>query len=355
MSFLRFRDYFTRIREKDFDTILAQIGQSTAHSPTTIRQEEEKNTIAEISAMICHRYDVEKIFVDILPWNILTQFNIGELVEYSQPAYSDSKTYILNDLVSFQTTSNGVISDDIYINTLAIPAPEVFNPLKWTKQEENFALYTVKEPIITANPSAGFSYDTNLFTGNHDTIKGWDTTKDIFLKRDANEVKIYYSSADRTNNVDSIGVVDVTDQVKTFPSNIPIEAGDDLENTLSGTLFIIGFMPDGQEWSVVASNAYQKEDFRSRLIVSIMIDLVLFNLYGLVAQRNVPDFIGERMERAMAALKDIKKGVTTPKLPLYDDETRGQQIAFGSERRVEHTLFRTHDPNRRKSRGTWDY
>ena len=344
MAHLRKRDYFTRIREKDLDTILAQLGQTTAYSPTMVRQEQELKTIAVISANICHRYDVDKIFTDILPWSASTQFNIGELVEYKQPAYSDSSTYIVNDLVSFQTTANNIISDDIYINIIAITAPEVFNSSKWTKQEENAALYTVKEPVITSNPSAGFSYDTNLFTGNHDTIKGWDTTNDLFLKRIDNQVKIYYSTADRTNDVNSIGVVDVTDQIKEFPSNIPIESGDDLENSLSGTLFIIGFMPDNQLWGVVASNAYQKEDFRNRLIVDIMVDLVLFSLYGLGSQRFIPDFVGENRDTAMQMLKDIKKGTIAPKLPLHNDETRGQRIAFGSEPALNHTPFRTGRP-----------
>ena len=337
--FLRKRDYFHRIEERHLDTILKQTDQVTAFSPDLVRQEQEEIAIAEISSMICHRYDVEKIFTDILPWSASIQFNIGELVEYSQPAYKDTSTYAVNDLVSFSQVVNNVLTDDIYINTIAVAAPEVFNPDKWTKQETNNSLFIVKEPIITANPSTQFSYTTNLFTGNHDTIKGWNTTKDIFLKRDANTIKIYYSAADRTSDTDSIGTVDVTDQVKEFPSNIPIEAGNDLENTLSGTLFVIGFMPDGTEWSVVASNAYQKEDNRNRLMTSILVDIVLFGLYGLKAQRVIPDIIGERYEQAMKKLEAIKKGTISPKLPLYNDETIGSRIEFGSERKLNHTPF----------------
>ncbi len=346
---LRKRDYFVRIEERHLDTLLNQKDQSTAYSPTMVRQQQEDIAIAEISAMICHRYDVDKIFVDILPWSATTQFNIGDLAEYSQPKYSDTLTYSVNDLVSFQTTSDGVISDDIYINTVAVVNGEVFNPNKWTKQEENFALYTVKEPIITANPSTGFSYTTNLFTGNHNTIKGWDTTKDIFLKRIANQVKIYYSAADRTADNNSIGVVDVTDQVKEFPSNIPIQLGNDLENSLTGTLFIIGFMPDGTEWSVVASDAYEKKDSRNKLIISIMVDICLFGLYGLKAGRVVPDIVEQRMDIALGKLKDIQKGLITPKLPLYNDESTGARIAFGGEPKLEHTIFRT------GSKRSWGY
>jgi len=342
MAHLRKRDYLQGyIREKDLDTILSQIGQETAMSPEMVRQGQELNSIAEISAMICHRYDVEKIFTDILPWSATTQFNIGELVEYTRTAYSVAKTYALNDLVSFKTTANDIVIDDIYINTVAVASPEVFNASKWTKQTENFSLYTVQAPTITTAPSTLFSYTTNLFTGNHDTVLGWDKSKDLFFKRIDNQVRIYYTTADRTNNVNIIGTVDVTDQVKEFPSNIPIEAGDDRENNLTGTLFIIGFMADGQEWSVVASNAYQKEDKRDRLIIGIMIDLVLFRLYGLSAARVIPEFIGENHDNAMKKLEAIKKGTITPKLPLFHDESTGARISFGSAPQISHTPFRT--------------
>lgn len=340
MSHLRRRDYFSIIREQDLDVVLTQLEQTTALPVAKVLEQAEKRVIDKISANICHRYNPGLIFTDILTWSVSTQYSIGDLVQYSETAYSETATYSVNDLVSFQTTVGGVIHNDIYICIIAVSSPEVFVTAKWTKQAPNDSLYVVREPVITTKPGTNFSYTTNLFTGNHDTIKGWDTTQDLFFKRIDNQVKIYYSAANRTSDSDSIGVVDVTDQVKTFPSIIPITVGADRENQLSGDLAIIGFMPDGQEWGVVASNPFQLEDNRSQLILGIIIDLVLFDIHALINPRMIPELRGERKDDAMQLLKDIKKGVISPKLPLYHDETKGARILYGSEPRKEHTFFK---------------
>ena len=340
MSFLRKQDYFTEIREQEFDVILNNLTETTAYTSEQVRLDAEKKAQAKIESMICHRYDVGLIFKDILTFDVNTQYNIGELVQYSETAYSDAATYLVNALVSHKTTVGGSLFDDIYICTTAVTAGEVFVAAKWTKQGSNNSLYVVRETTITTKPTTNFVYTSNVYTGKHDTIKGWDTTKDLFFERDAQQVRIYYSAADRTNKTNLIGVVDIGTQVKEFPSSLPIDAGDDSENTLSGFLEIIGFMPDTTQWSIVATNPFQLEDNRNRLMMSIMVDLVLFDLHGRVNYRNIPDFRGLAKEEAMSMLSDIKNGVIKPPdLPLYHDETRGARIAYGSEPKLNHTFF----------------
>ena len=84
MGFLRLRDYFTEIREADLDVILKQLSQSTSFTPTKVREENEKNMQEVVEAMIRHRYDVVKIFKDILTFNTSDTFQINDLVEYSE-------------------------------------------------------------------------------------------------------------------------------------------------------------------------------------------------------------------------------------------------------------------------------
>jgi len=339
MAYLRKQDYFTTIREQDFDVILDNLTEVTAYSSDYVLQDAEKKAIAKISSMICHRYDVGLIFKDILTWNDTTQYNIGELVQYGETAYSETSTYSVNDLVSYQETVNGTLTDKIYQCSIAVTQPEKFNKAKWTETVNNNELYVVREPVTATKPGTEFVYTANSYTGNHDTIKGWNTTNDIFLKRDGESVKIYYSAADRTNDSNSIGVVNVGTQVKEFPASIEIQSGDDSENTLSGYLEIIGFMPDGTEWDVVATNPFQKEDNRNRLIISILIDLVLFDLHGRINYRNIPDFRGDAKEDAMEMLNDIKKGIIKPDLPLYNDDTKGHRIVYGSETKLNQNFF----------------
>ncbi len=368
MSFLRLRDYFTEIREADLDVILKQLSQTTSFTPTKVREENEQNMQETVEAMIRHRYDVVKIFKDILTFNLSDTFKINDLVEYSEPAYDDSITYIVGDRRSFSETVNSVLLDDIFKANTIIGAPEAFDPTKWDKITENFSLYFALQPTTGNLPDTAFSFTTNNFTGNHDLIDGWDKTRTIFLKRIESSIKIYYSSANRDNDTDSIGIVDFdpaaldedhhhhnehhsTQQqdhikghhgpnfdpaIKKFPTNIPILFGTDTENSLSGELSIIGFITKNEEWDVIPSNFFTKGDNRSRFIKKILVNLAIFELHKLINPRNIPDLRGEAKDDAMSLLQDIKNGKITPDLPIFFDENKGQNITFNSNLKLRH-------------------
>ena len=370
MSFLRLRDYFTEIREDELDVILKQLSQSTSFTPTKVREENEQNMQETVEAMIRHRYDVGKIFKDILTFNLTDTFQINDLVEYSETAYDATLTYVLNDRVSFSQTVSSVLLDDIYNANQAVAIGETpaTTPAKWDKITENSSLYFALQPTTGNLPDTAFSFTTNNFTGNHDLIDGWDKTKTIFLKRIESRIKIYYSSADRDNDTDSIGIVDfdpeILDEVdhhhgnhhrrhrqnhtkghheplfdpaiKTFPTNIPILFGTDTENSLSGELSIIGFITKDQTWDVVPSNFFTKGDNRSRLIKKILTNLAIFELHKLINPRNIPDLRGEAKDDAMNLLRDIKNGKITPDLPIFFDEDKGQSITFNSNPKLRH-------------------
>ena len=370
MSFLRLRDYFTEIREQDLDVILKELSQTTSFTPTKVREENEQNMQETVEAMIRHRYDVVKIFKDILTFNLADTFQINDLVEYSEPAYDATITYITGDRRSFSETVNSVLLDEIFKANTNIGTPEAFDPTKWDKITENFSLYFALQPTTGNLPDTAFSFTTNNFTGNHDLIDGWDKTKTIFLKRIESTIKIYYSSADRDNDTDSIGVVDFDPEIlneieehqrhghhhrrhrqnhtkghhgplfdpaiKTFPTNIPILFGTDTENSLSGELSIIGFITKDQVWDVVPSNFFTKGDNRSRLIKKILVNLSIFELHKLINPRNIPDLRGEAKDDATSLLQDIKNGKISPDLPIFFDEEKGQSITFSSNLKLRH-------------------
>lgn len=368
MGFLRKTDYFTEIREADLDVILKQISQSTAFTPTKVREDNEQNTQEVVEAMIRHRYDVRKIFKDILDFDLSDTFQINDLVEYSETAYDTTLTYAEDDRVSFEQDISSVLNDDIFNANQAIATGETpaTDPTKWDKITENFSLYFVLQPTTGNLPDTAFSFTDNNFTGNHELIKGWDKTKTIFLKRIKSSIKIYYTSDNRDNDTDSIGVVNfdpsVLDEfehnfhhhhqrqdhlkghhrplfdpaIKTFPTNIPVLFGTDTENSLSGDLSIIGFIPKDTEWDVVPANYFTKGDNRSRFIRKILVNLAIFELHKLINPRNIPDLRGEAKDDAMSLLQDIKKGTISPDLPIFFDENRGQNITFDSNLKLRH-------------------
>ncbi len=336
MPYLRKRDYFTEIRETDLDEILTQASQETPHSPNTVRLDAELDVIAVVETKIRYRFDVAKIFKDIIPYADATAFQIGDVTQYTESKYDPSATYSLNDRVSHSFLKDeGALQvqvDDIFNNTTAVTTAEDFDISKWAKLTENGSIYFCEIPSTGNKPDTAFAFTKNAFTGNHDLILGWDKTNTIFFKRFDPQVKLYYLAADRTADTNSIGIVDFDPVAKdTFPDNRPIDKGTDKENTVSGDLSFIGFVPDLTTWDVVPSNFFIKGDNRDRVIRKIVVTLVIYELHKLISPRNIPDLRLEAKDDAMILLNKIERGEITPDLPLYFDETRGQTISFGGE------------------------
>ena len=328
--FLRKRDYFTEIREVDLEKIVLQISQTTAQNPAIIIDENQLDVQEKVATMIRHRYDDRKIFKQIIPFVLSDTYQVGDLIEYSEPAHDPLITYAINVRRSFSQTINNVLDDSIFQSNIAIGTPEAFDPTKWDRITENASLYFAEKPTTGNLPDTAFSFTINNFTGNHDQIRGWDKTRTIFLERLDPFIRIYYSAADRTNKVNSIGIVDFDFQQEEFPTNIPIERGDDSENSIAGDLSIIGFIPDGTEWDVVASNFFTKGDNRDRVIKRIVLAIAIFELHKLISPRNIPDMRIDANIAAMEMLKKISSGKITADLPIFHDKERGQSITFDS-------------------------
>lgn len=370
MGFLRIQDYLTEIREADLNVILKQLTQTTSFAPTKVREENEENTIEIVGTMIRHRYDVRKIFKPIIPFTLADTFKINDLVEYSEPDYDATLTYVLNDRVSFEQTISDVLLDDIFQANTSVSTGETpaTTPAKWDKITENFTLYFALQPTTGNLPDAPFAFSENAFTGNHEQIEGWDKTRTIFLKRVESTIKIYYSSQERDNDTNSIGIASFNPDeisndffhhhnnhdhqrqnhinghhgaifdpsIKQFPTNIPIQFGTDAENSLSGDLSIIGFIPKDTTWDVVPSNFFTKGDNRSRLMKKIVVNLALFELHKLINPRNIPDLRGEAKDDMMELLRKIESGKNTPDLPIFFDEDKGQSITYNGNLKLRH-------------------
>ncbi len=375
MGFLRKRDYFTEIREKDLDVITKELGQITAQSPDKVREENELNMQDVVSTHIKHRYDVRKGFAPIIPFVLADQYNIGDLIEYSEAAYDATLPYVAPNRVSFKQVVNKVTLDQIFQANAAVAVGEspLTTPGKWDLVTNNFQLYFAEKPSTGNLPDTAFSFTENAFTDRHDTILGWDKTKTIFLKRIDSTIRIYYSAADRTANVDSIGLVDFDPHalvdlndpsahnhrhdrhihnhnqdpshrtghqfdpsIKQFPTSIPILSGDDRENSLTGELTISGFMPLDTEWDVVPTNFFIEGDNRNRTIKKILLNLAIFELHKLINPRTIPELRFQAKDDNLALLMKISSGAVEIDLPVYFDEQRGQRVTSGSETKLRH-------------------
>lgn len=335
--FLRKRDYFTEIRERDLDEILEEIAQETSFTPDKVRIENELNTQSILETMLREQFDVARLFPKINPFSIGDTYRIGDLVEYSVAAYDTSATYSVNDRVSYQQKSdegrNIVLTDDIYYCSTEVTAAEDFDFEKWTKVTENYCLYYCTTPSVGNLPDTAFAYTTNAYTGNHDLITGWDKTQTLYFERDETTVNIYYSAADRTAGTNTIGTVDYDPVANAFPDNRPIASGSDTDNVIGGTLSFIGFVPDATTWDVVPSNYFVKGDNRYRDLKKILVNLAICELHKLISARNVPQHRLEAKDDAMDLVKKILKGDYKTDWPRNFEESWDAQLVWGSKTR----------------------
>jgi len=329
MSFLRKKDYYSLVDEDTVDII--------TNSTDTFLSDREKASQEEISTYIRHRYEAGKIFKDILTFDYNTQYQIGDLIEWSETAYNISSTYNIGYRCSY--------SGNIYsCNANGITG--AWDSSKWDLLAENESLYYCVVPAYQQLPSTSFAYSSNNYTGNHKEITGWDkkTYNTLYLKRDGDEIKIYYSSSDRSSDINKIGYFEYRQDGVSLPVTMLINHGYDDNNILGGFVDVIGYIPDGTEWTIVASNYWASGDNRNQLMVQLMIDITLYHILSRIQPRNIPDHRKERYDGndprqiggAIGFLKNIRDGKGQMDLPIHSDTERGQRITFWSEDKLNY-------------------
>jgi hypothetical protein len=323
MSFLRKKDYYSLIDSTSIDVITT--------ATDSLLKERELAAQEEISSYIRHRYDVSKIFKDVLTYSFTTQYYINDLVAWTESVYVPATAYTAGQRVSY--------GGNIY--SCITTATGVWDVSKWTLLAVNDTLYYCAVNCVGRLPSAAFSFTTNAYTTNYDDIKGWDKLSQttIYLKRNNDEISIYFSAADRSANINKVGYCEYKQEGMDFPVNVPVIPGYDDDNILSGFISIIGYIPDLTEWSVIASNCWIEGDNRNPMILQLMVDVVLYHILSRIQPRNIPDLRKERYDGndpnqnsgAIGYLKRIQKGDVQLDVPLHYDTERGQAFSWGSE------------------------
>ena len=94
-------------------------------------------------------------------------------------------------------------------------------------------------------------------------------------------------------------------------------------------------------------NYFSKTDPRNQLIVTTMVDIVLYNAHSLIVPNNVPtvrrirynsDSQVRKMDgSAIGTLMAIQNGDIMIDLPIYEDPQRGQNITYGSNLKRNNT------------------
>lgn len=329
MAFLRKSDYVRLITVADLNTITG--------SDDTIIVDQEKSSQEELCSFIRHRYETGLIFKDIKTFVYTTQYNTGDLIEWSETAYDSIDTYNTGDRCSYSGYIYSATEDGV---------TGTWDSGKWTQLAANESLYYCIVPSLEKLPTDAISYTSSVYTDNHKSILGWDkeTYGTLYFLRYENEIQIYLSSSDRSAKINKIGYFEYPYEGIELPVTMEIKPGGSPYNILSGEVDIIGFISEDQTWDIAATYYWQSGDNRNPKIVELLMDITLYHLYTRVQPRNIPTHVINRYDGgterqtagAIGYLKMVQKGEIQLDLPTHQDDSRGQAISYGSNPKLNY-------------------
>lgn len=96
--FLIQEDFYTTISKKDLDILTS----ATTNVPSVeVLNEQIDFAVEFVKSKIQHRYDPSKIFYDLNEFDINTKYVVDNLIYYTEPAYDNTKTYLVDQRVSY--------------------------------------------------------------------------------------------------------------------------------------------------------------------------------------------------------------------------------------------------------------
>jgi hypothetical protein len=80
------------------------------------------------------------------------------------------------------------------------------------------------------------------------------------------------------------------------------------------------------------SSDWEVKDPRHKIILRIVLDCVLYELYAGTQPRAIPEYPEDRKDRSMETLKEIRQGKVSPDLPerLPQDDQQDERIRYGT-------------------------
>ena len=306
MRFLRNTDYYRLIQPKELTTLL-QTAVISGYDGTQLLIDSENAAIEEIRGYLSARYYLDRLFSDTPLYSGTKTYFGQNRVQYHETAYSATSTYAVGNRIS--------INNNIYECFIAITVAEAFNATKWTFICLDYAIFSANLPATEFKDLLDYPKTTTVWFSDNYTYTALQNTKGQLLN---NAVYSEYG-ADRTaSNVDR--------GTQTYLQDIT-SATYWLRNTIYS---FTGALPtDGTKWTQI--------DNRNGLMINCIVDIVLYNLFTILAPRNVP---AERITRykgesthdtkcVIGWLKAVSMGELSANLPTKYP-TQGISLIFNS-------------------------
>jgi hypothetical protein len=306
MRFLRNTDYYRLIQPKELTTLL-QTAVTAGYDGTQLLIDSENAAIEEIKGYLSARYDLDRIFSDTPIYNASTTYYGQSRVQYHETAYSATSTYAVGNRAS--------INNNIYQCSVAITVAEAFNPSHWTFVCLDYAIFSAILPNAEFKEFINYPKNSTVWFSDNYTYTALKNTTGQLL----NAAVYSEYGADKDQPMIDTGGVRYLEDI----SNNNYW----LRNSIYSFSAILP--TDGTKW--------QQVDNRNGLMINCVIDIVLYNLFTILAPRNVP---AERITRykgestndtkcTVGWLKAVSCGELSANLP-NKYPTQGLSIIFNS-------------------------
>lgn len=250
MRFLRDTDYYRLIQPKELTTLL-QTAVIAGYNGSQLLIDSENAAIEEVSGYLSARYDLTRLFSDTPIYDPTKVYYGQNRVQYHEPAYNPASTYAIGNRTS--------INNNIYECYVTITVAEPFNATKWNFICIDYAIFSAILPNPEFKQFVDYPKTSTVWFNDNFTYTSLQATKGQLL----NNVVFseYGADKDINYNVSDVG-----------------NASYWIQNTIYS---FSGIVPtNGSNWSQI--------DNRNGLMINCIIDIVLYNLFTILAPRNIP-------------------------------------------------------------------
>ena len=306
--FTRLTDYQRIIEKDDLLGILEQ--------DLDLLEETENYSIEKIKGYLAHRYDLDQVLIDILPFDLNTYYTKNQLVEYSEPEWQSTVNYQPGDRFSY----NG----EIYEVTATVQGIEPPNPSYYTRIMKNALLFTVARDTQGNYPDEPFRYVPTCDCFKYERIKGWDRQNPIKIIRQSTILSIYHNGQLKAQ----ANIQDDYEYPKVLPL-IPIP--DAISLGFTGEIEVLTRVPENQWIEVQTENYFEQRDSRNKVLLDWIIKLTVYEIHSRINPRYIPDLRVKQYDDVMKELEKASKGLINIDLPLnVREENQNVPFIWGS-------------------------
>jgi hypothetical protein len=274
--------------------------QQVIASNTYLQSWAETTAIKQVSNYLRQKYDVDNEFSATLLYDPTKSYKAGNRVYLNASAYNASSTYPLKALV--------LQAGKVYQCSTAITVPEAFTIGKWTLLGDQYDMFYASFPKPL--------FDTNAYYNKDDQIFWKDKTYTALIPTHV------YTHGEALQYAEYGNIP--------YKNYFPDDPVNGSQQWGSGTAYTVAAdtLTDTTKWT--------NGDNRHSLLVMYVIDIAIYNLYGRIAPKSIPEQRTDRYNAVMNELRMTARGEISSDIQKIQPD-KGGRIRWGSNVKAQNS------------------